>query len=316
MTKIGLGLAALGRPEYINIRSETSIDKSVPAFEKNTFKVLDLAYNLGIRHFDTAPSYGKGEVFLLHWNQLHQYSDIALSTKWGYTYVADWELGYHGAHEIKEHSLKKLNEQWENSKGLLPALKIYQIHSATLESGVLENQDVLEALMNIKRQTGTKIGISTSGPNQPEIIQKALKVQLNGSDLFDSFQVTYNILDQSCFTILREAKAKQKFIIIKEGLANGRVFKNSDFKHYNPLYLSLEEIALKYKVGIDAIALRFCMDSLGPDIVLSGAANENELRENMKAESFHLATEEIEMLKQNGVDSNAYWEERKNLKWY
>ena len=125
MSKIGLGLAALGRPEYINIRSEASIDQSITAFEKNTFKVLDLAYKLGVRHFDTAPSYGKGEAFLLHWNQLHHHPDTKLSTKWGYTYVADWELGYQGAHEIKEHSLKKLKEQWKVSKQLLPALKIH-----------------------------------------------------------------------------------------------------------------------------------------------------------------------------------------------
>jgi aryl-alcohol dehydrogenase-like predicted oxidoreductase len=316
MTKIGLGLAALGRPEYINIRSENDIDKSVAAFEENTFKVLDLAYKLGVRHFDTAPSYGKGEAFLLHWNQLHHHSDVSLSTKWGYTYVADWELGYQGAHEIKEHSLKKLNEQWEISKGLLPALKIYQIHSATLESGVLENQAVLEALMRIKRQNGIKIGISTSGPNQSEIIQKALNIQLDGSDLFDSFQVTYNILDQSCYSILREARSKHKFIIIKEALANGRIFKNPRFEHYTPLYNLLQEFASKYEVGNDVIALRFCMDSLAPDIVLSGAANARELKENLKAESFELAKPEIELLKQRAVDSNGYWAERKNLKWY
>ena len=69
-TKIGLGLAALGRPEYINIRTDNDIDKSEEAFKQNTFNVLDLAYQKGIRYFDTAPSYGKGEAFLQEWKNI------------------------------------------------------------------------------------------------------------------------------------------------------------------------------------------------------------------------------------------------------
>jgi hypothetical protein len=34
----------------------------------------------------------------------------------GYTYVANWELGFSGTHEVKEHSLDKLLEQWQISK--------------------------------------------------------------------------------------------------------------------------------------------------------------------------------------------------------
>lgn len=315
MSKIGLGLAALGRPEYINIRSEASIDLSIAAFEKNTFEVLDLAYKLGVRHFDTAPSYGKGEAFLLRWNQLRHHPDATLSTKWGYTYVANWELGYQGAHEIKEHSLKKLKEQWQVSKQMLPALKVHQIHSATFDSGVLENQEVLEELMRMKRQNGIKIGISTSGANQSEILKEALKIKIDQQELFDSFQVTYNVLDQSCLEILQEAKSRNKFIIIKEALANGRIFKNKTFEHYNTLYDLLQQLSEKYKVGPDAIAIRYCLDSLGPDIVLSGAANTKELVENLKAESFQLEAEEIARLKNMKTNSGVYWNERKELKW-
>jgi aryl-alcohol dehydrogenase-like predicted oxidoreductase len=53
-TKIGLGLAALGRPEYINIREYSTIDKSQEAFAENAFSVLNFAYKHGIRYFDTA----------------------------------------------------------------------------------------------------------------------------------------------------------------------------------------------------------------------------------------------------------------------
>ena len=164
-TKIGLGLAALGRPEYINIRTDNDIDKSEEAFKQNTFNVLDLAYQKGIRYFDTAPSYGKGEAFLQEWNTTKKHTDVILGTKWGYTYVANWKLGYEGKHEIKEHSLNKLKEQWQVSKNLLPKLKIYQVHSATFESGILKNLEVLNKLHDIKTQFGLLIGITTSGAN-------------------------------------------------------------------------------------------------------------------------------------------------------
>jgi hypothetical protein len=38
----------------------------------------------------------------------------------GYTYVANWELDFSGAHEVKEHSLNKLLEQWQVSKNYNP----------------------------------------------------------------------------------------------------------------------------------------------------------------------------------------------------
>ncbi len=314
-TKIGLGLAALGRPEYINIRENHHIDKSKEAFKENAFKVLDFAYHQGVRYFDTAPSYGKGEQYLIEWNEKNLYHDVQLGTKWGYTYVANWELGFKGAHEIKEHTLKKLLEQWQTSKILLPSLEIYQIHSATLESGVLKNDTVLHQLYQIKRKTGIKIGITTSGINQAEIIEAALNIKIENEDLFDAFQVTYNILEQSTLTILNQAKQKNKTIIIKEALANGRVMANEKFAHDQEYYDTIERISKKYKVGIDAIALRFVIDSLQPDYVLSGASNQQQLKQNLKALKFKLNKQEIQKLHAYLIPSDQYWSERKTLKW-
>ena len=308
-TQIGLGLAALGRPEYINIRTTHTIDKSEAAFKQNTFNVLDFAYKRGIRYFDTAASYGKGEAFLQEWNNLKQYSSIILGTKWGYTYVANWELGYQGKHEIKEHSLTKLNEQWQVSKHLIPALKIYQVHSATLESGILKNTDVLNRLHEIKQEFGLTIGISTSGVNQNDIIREALKVNINNQPLFDSFQVTYNVLEQSTFSILKALKQLNKTIIIKEALANGRIFNDKVSINH------LRTISKKYSVGVDAIALRFIMDYLQPDYVLSGASNTNQLEENLKALRFKLTEEELTSLSTLKLNTEHYWTERSELEW-
>lgn len=314
-TKIGLGLAALGRPEYINIRDDSAHDKSQEAFSENAFSVLNFAYKHGIRYFDTAPSYGKGEEFLTNWNSKYQYKDVILSTKWGYTYVANWELDFSGAHEVKEHSLDKLIEQWQDSKKLQPELKIYQVHSATFESGILENRDVLKRLFEIKKQTGLQIGITTSGTQQSEIIEAALNVKIGNEDLFDSYQVTYNIFEQSTHAILNYLLQLKKTVIIKEALANGRIFKNEKFSHYQKLYQVLDSLAKKYQVGTDAIALRYVMDNLEPTYLLSGASSKEQLEQNIKAYSFKLEKEELKVLNSFKTNSQKYWKERNQLSW-
>jgi aryl-alcohol dehydrogenase-like predicted oxidoreductase len=314
-TKIGLGLAAIGRPEYINIRETNPISKTEKAFKTNAFEIMDYAYNIGTRHFDTAPSYGKGESFLIEWSRTRNYPDVVLSTKWGYTYVANWKLGFEGKHEVKEHSLDKLIEQWEVSQNLLPTLKFYQVHSATLDSGIFENQEVLEHLYFLKKTLDLKIGITSSGANQSEIISEALKIKIEGSSLFDSFQVTYNILDTSTHNILTKILDQDKTIIIKEALANGRIFTNNRYPHYKKLYNYLETIADKYGVGVDAIAMRFIIDNLNPNIVLSGASNKTQLSENLKAFDFKLTKDEIAKFKAFSIPAEKYWDERNQLNW-
>ncbi len=305
----------MGRPEYINIRTNQDIDKSETAFKNTTFSVLNEAYKLGVRYFDTAPSYGKGEAFLQEWDALTNHEDVILGTKWGYTYVANWQLGYPGKHEIKEHSLEKLLEQWGVSKKMLPHLKYYQVHSATFDSGILENQSVLDALLRIKEETGLHIGITTSGENQKEVISEALKIEVSGNLLFDSFQVSFNVFEQSTYHVLKAVMERGKAVIIKEALANGRVFESNEFPKYKVAYGVLKQLSEQYQVGVDAIALRFVMDYLQPDYVLSGASNVQQLKANLKANDFKLDTTVIDLLKSIKVSPSFYWEERSALDW-
>ncbi len=150
MENIGLGTAALGRPQYINIRNEKTSPFSLEALEQKAWDMLDEAYDRGVRYFDTAPGYGIAEQIVTNWANKNGDDSIEIATKWGYTYVADFNPNA-VQHEIKEHSLEKLNEQWEQSKSMLPKLSTYQIHSATLDTGVLENDAVLNRLFELKR---------------------------------------------------------------------------------------------------------------------------------------------------------------------
>ncbi len=311
---IGIGTAAIGRPQYINIRQEEIETLTIESFKKKGWDLLELAYQQGIRYFDTAPGYGLAEELLIDWALSKNDPLIEVATKWGYTYTANFDPKAI-QHEIKEHSISKLNEQWVKSKQLLPNLKIYQIHSATFESGVLENKTVLQKLLALKKEHNIEIGITTTGHNQVDVIKKALEVRVDEYSIFDAFQVTYNILDQSITDIAQVLKEQNKKLIIKEAMANGRLFPNQAYPQYKQLYTFLQKLANKYQVGIDAIALRFCIDSIDPYKILSGAANKAHLNDNLKTATFQLSLEEIELLSALKTRPENYWIERKKLSW-
>jgi aryl-alcohol dehydrogenase-like predicted oxidoreductase len=66
VSRLGLGLAALGRPGYINLGHAADLPATpdVPSMEAHAYAVLDAAWDAGIRYFDAARSYGRAETFL------------------------------------------------------------------------------------------------------------------------------------------------------------------------------------------------------------------------------------------------------------
>lgn len=312
--KLGLGTAAIGRPHYINIRQEKNQTLDLEVFKTQGFQVLEKAYQQGIRYFDTAPGYGMAEKLLLEWLLTKEDPTIEIGTKWGYTYVANFDVNAK-VHEIKEHSLDKLNEQWQISKAFLPHLNLYQIHSATFDSGVLNNEAVLNRLAFLKNEYDIEIGITTTGANQIEVIKRALDIAVEDQQLFDAFQVTYNVLDQSLDAVQQELRLQNKRIIVKEALANGRLFRNNSFPNYYGLYVVLEQLAKTYQVGVDAIALKFCQQTIDHSMVLSGVSNTQHLESNLKVKSFNLSDENIQVLKDFKIETTNYWNERKQLNW-
>lgn len=311
---IGLGTAAIGRPQYININQGDKEPFSLSVFRQKGIKMLDYAYDSGIRYYDTAPGYGLAEQLLIDWAKEKNDPSITVATKWGYTYVASFDPKAK-VHEVKEHSLNKLNEQWEASKQLLPFLRYYQIHSATFESGVLENDAVLERLFQLKEESNIKVGLTTTGSNQAEVLQKGIDVHYKGNQLFEVFQCTYNVLDQSIYKLGRQIISDRKQLVLKEVLANGRLFPNAAYPGYQHLYKKLEVLSKKYEVGVDSINLQFCLAKLAGAIVLSGANKPEYLALNLRAMEFQLSPQEIDEITQFKTAPKLYWEERKQLTW-
>lgn len=69
LPRLAIGLAALGRPGYINLGHGQDLEANyeVASMERRTHEMLNLAYERGVRYFDAARSYGKAKDFLLSW---------------------------------------------------------------------------------------------------------------------------------------------------------------------------------------------------------------------------------------------------------
>ena len=114
VSRMGLGMAALGRPSYINLDHAVDLAGSYveAAMQERSYEVLDTAWDGGVRYFDAARSYGLGEKFLGNWlrRRVILPDSITVGSKWGYTYTADWRI-HAEVHEIKKHSLATLQRQ-------------------------------------------------------------------------------------------------------------------------------------------------------------------------------------------------------------
>ncbi len=314
--KIGLGLAALGRPSYINLghcKDITQTSKSI--MEQKTHAMLNIAWEQGVRYFDTARSYGLAEKFLSTWlekNPVRAKQSI-ISSKWGYIYTANWNK-HADIHEIKDHSEENLSNQWRETSALLREhLDVYLIHSATFDSGVLDDISVLEKLHKLKDQ-GIRIGASISGEQQSALLDYAMNITVNDAPLFNAYQATFNILETSATTQLQKAHNQGALIIAKECLANGLLTTRNTFKDSS--YIEhLHNMASQYSASIDALSMAFVAQQDFVDIALSGASTGSQLQSNLTANDLPLSAKSIENLFKLSQPPRQYWNNRSKLPW-
>jgi aryl-alcohol dehydrogenase-like predicted oxidoreductase len=318
VSRLGLGMAALGRPGYINLYHGKDLgdESSEAAMEHRAHRVLDTAWDNGVRYFDVARSYGRGEKFLGSWLRSRSIPRpaVTVGSKWGYTYTADWKIEAE-SHEIKNHTLSTLQKQWgETVSWLNGYVGLYQIHSVTMESEVLDDQSVLDELARLK-SGGTRIGLSLSGPNQTATLRRAMGLLLDGLRLFETVQATWNLLEPSAGPALSEAHAAGMGVIVKEALANGRLTSRNADPGFAPKLEMLQREATRFDSSVDAIALASCLVQPFADVVLSGAVTEEQVLSNVRSCSLNFDTDAMSRLMALAEPAQSYWATRKNLPW-
>ncbi|MFG2252399.1 aldo/keto reductase [Streptomyces mirabilis] len=308
---IGLGLAAVGRPGYINLGRDHDLgeDRSVETLRARTHELLDAAYAQGVRYFDAARSYGRSEEFLADWLKSRpDVDDVVVGSKWGYTYTADWTTDAE-QHEVKDHTLATYERQRAETAALLgDRLDLYQIHSVTPDSPALTDKELHAKLAEAAAQ-GLSIGFSTSGPAQADAIRAALAVTVDGEPLFRTVQSTYNVLETSAAPALAEAHDAGLTVIVKEGMANGRLA-----AEHAPD--AVRAIAEETGLGADAVALALILRQPWAGVVLSGAATSAQLASNLHAAVVDLDEDQLTRLAALAEDPVVYWERRGQLPWH
>ncbi|SDI06031.1 Predicted oxidoreductase [Actinokineospora alba] len=292
-----LGLAALGRPAYLNLGRDLPTHRDVETLRSTTWDVLDAAYTAGVRRVDTARSYGRAEEFLAGWLDVRGHEDVTVSSKWGYTYVGDWRMDAK-VHEVKEHTLSRFRSQWSETRALLGSrVALYQVHSLTVDSPLFTDEPLLDALAELA-DSGQRLGFSTSGPAQAEAVRRGLALERGGVTIFTAVQSTWNLLEPSAAPALTEAHAAGAHVAIKEALANGR------------LAVTPPADLAAHPEPPDAVALAAALAQPWADAVLIGPVTTAQLTSNLRA-----ADLDPPNLPDLSEPPTEYWATRSHLPW-
>jgi len=225
--------------------------------EKDARETIKTAFAGGVRFYDTAESYIRGESERRYGKYLtpHYRKQIFLMTK---TTGRD-------AKTVQRHldeSLKRLNTDY---------LDLWQVHSiknpadvdTRIENGVL---DVFEKA----KQSGKVRFIGFTGHTNPQAHLRILE-RTADNDIFDTCQMPVNVLDPSYYSFIKNVlpviQKRNIALLAMKTLANGRFFSGDN--PVIPNYLTIRE------------ALYFAW-SLPVSVLITGAENSGLMQEKIE----------------------------------
>ena len=160
-----------------------------------------------------------------------------------------------------------------------------------------------------------RIGLSVSGPNQSATVDQAIGIETGGMLLFDSVQATWNLLENSVGQSLRSAHEAGLNVIVKEGLANGRLTARNVAPDFAEQLSSLKQIASERETTVDALALAAVAGQNWVTTVLSGASTVEHLQSNLAASNVDWNDELAKRLEPLVEAPDEYWSRRSELAW-
>jgi aryl-alcohol dehydrogenase-like predicted oxidoreductase len=155
---------------------------------------VEAAYGLGLRLFDTSPSYGDSEVKLGHFLKTltrEQRGLITVATKFGEHWNQD------KGEAFADHSYDALCRSLERSLRRLGSIDLLQLHRTTVD--VLRSADLAKAWEFARKAGVRKIGVSASTPEPA-----ALTLELG----YGVMQMPYNVTREDMGPVFREAAGR------------------------------------------------------------------------------------------------------------
>jgi aryl-alcohol dehydrogenase-like predicted oxidoreductase len=272
-----------------------------PMKDEESLGAIDAALDLGVNFIDTSDAYGAGYSETLLGKALKgKREKVILATKGGNVMTGpdrgktNFSADYIG--RVMDESLKRLQADH---------IDLYQLHNPNVE--VIRNGDVWELLE--RRKKAGKIrhyGVSINK------IEEALAALEGG--LSDTIQLEYNLLVQEpAEKVFPLAQKKNVAIIarvpLRRGLLTGKLkpedqqgFQKDDVRARNfagdifPKELAkVEKLRFLEKPGrsLAQAAIAFCLAHPAVCVVIPGARNDRQARENAAAAAVHLSQEEL-----------------------
>jgi aryl-alcohol dehydrogenase-like predicted oxidoreductase len=245
--ELGLGIIGLGKP-WGHLPSQ------VPA-ERDAIELLELAYEMGIRYFDSAPSYGIAEERLgkfLRSLSPGQRGELRIATKFGEHW--DAERG----EPFVDHSYDVLRRSLDRSLQHLVRIDILQLHKTT--PAALRSADLARAW-----DYANQIGVPLLGASVSDLEAAGLVI---GDTRYGCIQLPLNRANGRFCSSVEAASARGMWIATNRPFAMGAML-------YGEPAVTHEE------------AFQYVLERKFNGVVLTGTKSKPHLQENWSA--FHRA---------------------------
>ncbi len=196
--QLGLGLVSIGRP--------WGQDMAPPPPESEARALLETAFELGIKVYDTAPAYGTSERILgafLRTLTEDQRRTVFIATKFGEYWSADGKTGV-------DHSYDALMRSLDRSVEHLRDIDLLQVHKASVAA--LSGEDLKWALEGAQAMDIPQIGASVS-----DLEAGRLAISMG----FHWLQMPYNARSTALEPLFAEAEAANVHILTNRPFATG-----------------------------------------------------------------------------------------------
>ena len=104
-------------------------------------------------------------------------------------------------------------------------------------------------------------------------------------------------------------------VIVKEALANGRLTDRNRDPGFAARRRCLADLAARFDVSMDAVALAAALARPWADVVLSGAATVAQLESNLKSLDIAWDAQAESEIHRLAEAPDAYWQTRSDLAW-